>query len=106
MLGPPEGERRGGAGKEKPGEEEERETGVGETGKGGERKGNREGGQEGMGVLALLPCRHAFVLSANPESPLYSGGKSYRERGPVPDAPPLQGVQVPSESSVKSQDST
>lgn len=43
-----------------------------ETGKGGERRGNGEGGQEKMDGLALLPCRHAFVLSANPESPLYS----------------------------------
>lgn len=74
-----------------------------------EREGREEemgGGQEGMGETgeeAEWAGPSAFVLSANPESPLHGGGgKSYREWGPVPAAPPLQGVRGPSESSVKS----
>lgn len=62
MLGP-EGERRGGACKKKPGEEKERETGREKTRKGRGEKRKWERGHKGMGGLALLPCRHAFVLS-------------------------------------------
>lgn len=79
MLGP-KGERRGGAGKKKPGEEKERETGREKTRKGRGEIRKCERGHKGLGGLALLPYRHAFVLSANPESPLYSG-ESPTERG-------------------------